>query len=188
MKKLKKQQLQKRCFTKQQDNVEQQAKQQERHLLLYFFNNTQQIKVSNEGKKIKIWEFYQERLKLLKVIKACNNTINCLVNSKQSNNFNRVLEIIPSIAGNINESNWKPYKKFEQNKAFFFACLILNEQKDQLISCGCDNSGKVWKINFMNQNLDFLFIETKWRLVVSTIKSYGKKAHMVYRCDDQKKQ
>ncbi|CAD8116159.1 unnamed protein product [Paramecium primaurelia] len=51
---------------------------------------------------------------------------------------------------------WKCSQKFQQHSGTVH-CLILTQDEDQLLSGGCDHSIKVWKVDFIKNELNFQY-------------------------------
>ncbi|CAD8215020.1 unnamed protein product [Paramecium octaurelia] len=121
------------------------------------FNKDESIMISCDNCGIKIWKFEQGRFKLSNTYDKHSNPVRCLVYSKQTNNF---------ISGcinhqiicwqQINQNEWKCSQPFEQHTDSV-NCLLLNKQEDQLISGGDDDKIIVWKVDFIKNDLTFLY-------------------------------
>ncbi|CAD8145712.1 unnamed protein product [Paramecium pentaurelia] len=108
-------------------------------------------------KDIIIWNFTQGRLLLSFRFKVHQSSVKCLVYSKKLNCF---------ISGSwdksiicwkqINNNEWKWSQPYQQHNDQV-SCLILNKQEDQLISRGRDYSIKIWNVDFIKNELTYLY-------------------------------
>ncbi|CAD8104251.1 unnamed protein product [Paramecium sonneborni] len=170
------------------------------------FNMDESIMVSNEMSQIKIWNFEQGRFKLSNCYNNHSVPVLCLVYSKKTNNFISgciYQEII--CWQQINQNEWKCSKPFKQHSNSV-QCLILNKQEDQLISGGNDHKIIVWKVDFIENELTFLYfldkhsnrvlslsfnqsetllascekgLQGKWEFKYNQVLQYGKKIHFL---------
>ncbi|CAD8098323.1 unnamed protein product [Paramecium primaurelia] len=121
------------------------------------FDKNGSIMISTCINHIKIWNFDQGILKLTTSYQKHTDAVNCLVYSKQNNYFisgSRDKTII--CWQQINQKEWicsQPYQKHDE----WVNCLMLNKQEDQLISGGGDKKIIVWQVNFMKNELTFLY-------------------------------
>ncbi|CAK79590.1 unnamed protein product (macronuclear) [Paramecium tetraurelia] len=120
------------------------------------FNKDGSIMISCDSNEIKIWNFQQGTFKLSNSYNKHSQAVSCLVYSKKTNNFisgcynNQII-----CWQQINQNEWKCSQPFEQHDIVH--CLLLNKQEDQLISGGDDRKIIVWKVDFINNDLTFLY-------------------------------
>ncbi|CAD8113005.1 unnamed protein product [Paramecium primaurelia] len=121
------------------------------------FNNTGSIMISNDGYDIIIWDFNQGRLKLQNRFSVHQDSVQCLVFSKNLNSFISGSDDKSIICWKqINNNEWKWSQSYQQHNDWV-SCLILNKQEDQLISGGRDNSIKIWNVDFIKNELTYLY-------------------------------
>ncbi|CAD8191338.1 unnamed protein product [Paramecium pentaurelia] len=133
------------------------------------FNKDGSIMVSSNNCEIRIWNFEQGRFKLSNSYNKHTNPVYCMVYSKQKNSFisgGGLQEIF--CWQQINKNEWKCSQPFKQHKDQVY-CLILNKQEDQLISGGLDCRIIVWQVDFIKNDLTFLYSLDKHSNIVFSI-------------------
>ncbi|CAD8214836.1 unnamed protein product [Paramecium octaurelia] len=113
------------------------------------FNNTGLIMISCCIKQIKIWNFEKGKLNLQILMKLIKKLLHawCIAQRK----------IVLFLAHKIkHQSEWKFSQPYQQHDGTV-NCLILNKQEDQLISRGCDYKIIVWLVDFIKNELVFLY-------------------------------
>ncbi|CAD8120200.1 unnamed protein product [Paramecium sonneborni] len=121
------------------------------------FDKTGSIMISSNYEQIKIWNFVEGRLKLQNTYTIHQDNVLCFVYSKQNNNFisgSRDNTII--CWQQINQNEWQYSEPFHQHNDEV-RCLILNKEENQLISGSHDRSIKVWQVDFIKNELNFLY-------------------------------
>ncbi|CAD8125979.1 unnamed protein product [Paramecium sonneborni] len=121
------------------------------------FNQSGSLMISASNHNIKVWEFMQGRLKEITTLNGHTETISCLQFSKKSNSF---------VSGGydnsircwkqINEKEWQSSQSYQQHTNFI-NCLIFNQSENQLVSGAVDYSIKIWQIDFINNQLTYLY-------------------------------
>ncbi|CAD8055028.1 unnamed protein product [Paramecium sonneborni] len=121
------------------------------------FNLSGSLMVSASNNDIKVWNFMQGNLKELTTLKGHIETIQCLQFSRKSNSF---------VSGGhdksircwkqINEKEWKSSQSYQQHTNCI-ECLIFNQSQNQLVSGARDYSIKIWQIDFINNQLTYLY-------------------------------
>ncbi|CAD8123907.1 unnamed protein product [Paramecium sonneborni] len=122
------------------------------------FNYNGTIMVSGCQENIKIWKFNGRMIDCLQIIKGDSDIdyATCLVFSKKSNSF---------ISGSF-DTSIKIYKEQNNiwNKSICYfkhdgviTCVILSNQEDQLISSSQDHYINIWKIDFIQNSLQFQY-------------------------------
>ncbi|CAD8178353.1 unnamed protein product [Paramecium octaurelia] len=140
-----------------QFNLIDDSNQQNLYSYAIVFNKDESIMISCNYCQIKIWKFEQGRFKLSNTYNNHRNPVKCLIYSKQTNNFISGCEYHQIICWKqINQNEWKCSQPFEQHTGSVY-CLLLNKQEDQLISGGDDKKIIVWKVDFIKNDLTFLY-------------------------------
>ncbi|CAD8187640.1 unnamed protein product [Paramecium octaurelia] len=121
------------------------------------FDKTGSIMVSCESPKIQIWNFDKGKLKLINTYTQHQDTVRCLVYSKLRNSFiSGSIDHTIICWQQINQNEWKYSQPYQQHLEGV-NCLILNKQEDQVISGSCDKQINVWQVDFMKNQLTFLY-------------------------------
>ncbi|CAD8182646.1 unnamed protein product [Paramecium pentaurelia] len=127
------------------------------------FNKFGTIMISIDSFDIKVWDFNQGRLKLQNRIQVHQSSVKCLVYSKKVNCFISGSDDKSIICWKqINNNEWMRSQLYKYHTDWVL-CLILNKQEDQLISGGRDNSIKVWNVDFIQNELRYLYsLDNTW--------------------------
>ncbi|CAD8190166.1 unnamed protein product [Paramecium pentaurelia] len=148
------------------------------------FDKNGSIMISTCSKEIKIWNFDQGIFSLTTSYQKHTDAVNCLVYSKHNNYFisgSRDKTII--CWQQISQKEWicsQPYQKHDK----WVNCLMLNKQEDQLISGGGDKKLIVWQVNFMKNELTFLYSLDKHGNSVSSF-SFNQSESLMASCGYQ---
>ncbi|CAD8146612.1 unnamed protein product [Paramecium octaurelia] len=121
------------------------------------FNGSGSLMISGSNCDIKVWNFQQETLSEITTLSGHNSAITCLIFSKKSNSFLSA-SYDQSICcwSQINDQEWK-CSQFYQQHTNCIECLILNQAENQLISGGRDCQIKIWKVDFLKNELCYLY-------------------------------
>ncbi|CAD8104101.1 unnamed protein product [Paramecium primaurelia] len=121
------------------------------------FDSTGKIMVSTCENKIIIWNFNNGKIEKVQMLAEHQKVINCLVYSKIKNYF-----ISGSQDGSIilwkqlDYNQWQSSKPQNEHKKGIY-CVILTQNEDQLISGSQDFLINIWRIDFINNQLTFLY-------------------------------
>ncbi|CAK93760.1 unnamed protein product (macronuclear) [Paramecium tetraurelia] len=147
------QMIAKKIELKQIDN----SNQSSGYCFAIVFDKTGSIMVSCESPKIQIWNIEKGKLKLINTYSQHQETVRCLVYSKLRNSFiSGSIDHTLICWQQINKHEWK-YSQPYQNHLEGVNCLMLNKEEDQVISGSCDKYINVWKVDFMKNQLTFLY-------------------------------
>ncbi|CAD8119217.1 unnamed protein product [Paramecium primaurelia] len=113
--------------------------------------------VSTEKNDIKVWNFLNGTIKLIKTLQGHTNWVLCLVYSNKQNFF------ISGAQDNtirfwklLDQTNWSSSQPYQQHTNTI-GCIILNSNEDLLFSGSKDKSIKVWKVDFNKNILTYMY-------------------------------
>ncbi|CAD8213884.1 unnamed protein product [Paramecium pentaurelia] len=146
------------------------------------FDSTGKIMVSTCENKIIIWNFNNGKIQQVQSLSEHQNNVTCLVYSKIKNYF-----ISGSLDGSIiswkqlNNNQWQSSQpQCEHQKEVY--CIILTQNEDQLISGSSDFMINVWSIDFINNQLTFLYSLQKHTNFVNSL-SLNESERLLVSCE-----
>ncbi|CAD8156409.1 unnamed protein product [Paramecium pentaurelia] len=149
------------------------------------FDSTGKIMVSTCGNKIIIWNLNNGKIVKVQTLLGHQYKVYCLVYSKIQNYF-----ISGSNDGSIilwkqlNNNQWQSSKPQCEHKKDIY-CIILTQNEDQLISGSVDCMINVWRIDFINNQLTFLYSLQKHTSIVNSL-SLNESERLLVSCGDDK--
>ncbi|CAD8190267.1 unnamed protein product [Paramecium pentaurelia] len=130
---------------------------QEDQCYAFSFNVSDSLMISASGCQIKVWDFVRGILNEITTLSLHTGPITCLQFSKKNNCFlSTGFDKQICCWNQINDKEWKNSQFYKQHTDCI-DCLILNKSEDQLISGGRDHSIKVWKVDFLQNQLYYLY-------------------------------
>ncbi|CAD8105557.1 unnamed protein product [Paramecium primaurelia] len=121
------------------------------------FDSTMKIMVSTCGNKIIIWNFKNGKIQQVQTLSGHQDNVYYLVYSKIKNCFISDLgdgSII--LSKQLNNNQWQSSKPQFEHKKYIY-CIILTQNEDQQISGRGDSMINVLRIDFINNQLTFLY-------------------------------
>ncbi|CAD8192920.1 unnamed protein product [Paramecium pentaurelia] len=149
------------------------------------FDSTGKIMVSTCENKILIWNFNNGKIQKVQTLSEHQKDVICLIYSKIKNYF-----ISGSNDGSIilwkqlNNNQWQSSKPQCEHKKQI-NCIILTQNENQLISGSLDSLINVWRIDFINNQLTFLYSLQKHTNSV-TSQSLNESERVLVSCGDDK--
>ncbi|CAD8204364.1 unnamed protein product [Paramecium pentaurelia] len=143
--------------------------EQEETCYAIVFDSTGKIMVSTCGSQIIIWNFNNGKIQKVQSLSEHEKFVNCLIYSQIINFF-----ISGSEDGSIilwrqqNNNQWQSSKPQCKHKEGIL-CLILTQNEDQIISGSKDCMIYVWSIDFINNQLTFLYSLSKHTSYVNSL-------------------
>ncbi|CAD8129392.1 unnamed protein product [Paramecium sonneborni] len=121
------------------------------------FNSSGSLMISAFNQDIKVWNFVSGRLQEITTLIGHSNGITSLCFSQKCNNFvSASYDNSIKCWKQINEKVWQSSQSYQKHTNCI-NCLILNQSENLLVSGGRDHSIKIWQIDFIQNELTYLY-------------------------------
>ncbi|CAK84530.1 unnamed protein product, partial (macronuclear) [Paramecium tetraurelia] len=149
------------------------------------FNQTSSIMVSTCQTDVKIWKFAEGKIKEEQTLKGHNSFIYCLIYSKNCDAFlSGSQDCTIRLWRLVQQNEWKSSQPYLQHSNTI-TCLALNQSEDEIVSGSSDNTIAVWKINFIQNELFFMYKLEKHQGTVRAL-DYNFSSNLLVSCGRDK--
>ncbi|CAD8157782.1 unnamed protein product [Paramecium octaurelia] len=149
------------------------------------FNQKSSIMVSACQTDIKIWKFAEGKIKEDQTLKGHHSFIYCIIYSKYCDAFlSGSQDCTIRLWKLVQQNEWKSSQPYLEHRNTI-TCLALNQSENEMVSGSSDNTIVVWKINFIQNELSYLYKLEKHQGTVRAL-DYNFSSNILVSCGRDK--